>query len=239
MLLSENKLRKIVNESFNSYLLKGFLNEKIDMNFFDGLSFIDNGSIRSIITQMIPLNNRMGNAEYKPIRQLVLYFDPKNGIARHGSANDRMIANYIMGTGSFMGKANPFPIADDYFTLRKEDAALKNCIYGTTRAETRNGVVNTHLQGAELIRQVGWHIQTILQTVQMIMMKIDKSNVTNYFSDMQGMKGADSGKIKGLISILFDANDKLSTISKIMSKLEVLAKRGKDPLSYNANGRRW
>ena len=239
MIINEDRIASIIRNSINTFMLRESLNEHVDMGFFKGLSYIDDGSIRSIIQQMIPLNNRMGKAEYKPIRQLVLYFDPENGITRHGSANDKMIANYIMGTGSFMGNANQFPIADDYAKLKKEDAELKKCIYGTTRAETRKGVVNTHLQGAELIRQVGWHIQTILETVQMMMLKIDKSNVTNYFSDMQGMKGAENGKIKGLIAILFDANENLNKIKDIMDKLEVLAKRGKDPLSYNVNGRRY
>ena len=230
--LTESDLNHIIRNVVTRLISEG-LDEKVDTKLLKDVEYIDNASVRSFIEKMIPANNRsMNGAEYQPIRQLVMYFDPKNGIAKHGSAMDRQIASYILG-GSFMGSKNQFAIEKDYADLCREDKELVNCIYGTVRTETRRGAVNSKLQGAELIRQVGWHIQSIIDIVQSMILKIDKSDAMSYFSDAQGIKGAESGKIKGLTSIILDANDNLSKIKDVMDKLEKLSHKGKDPLSYN------
>lgn len=236
--LTESDLNDIVKNVVTRLISEG-LDEKVDMGLLGSVEYVDNATVRSIIEKMIPADNRkMNGTEYQPIRQLVMYFDPKNGIARHGSAMDRKIAAYIMGMGSMLGNKNKHSIEEEYRTLCKEDKELVDCIYGTVRQETRRGVVNTKLQGSELIRQVGWHIQTILNTVQKMIVKIQQSDVMSYFSDAQGMKGAETGKIKGLINIVLDANDNLGKIQSVMDNLEKLSRKGNDPLAYNTYRRR-
>lgn len=237
--LTESDLHRIIENSVRRVISEGRLNEKIDDNLLDGVEYIDDKSVRSIIEKMIPASNRsMKGAEYQPIRQLVMYFNPKNGIARHGSLTDKQVATYILG-GSFLGKNNKFAIKNDYIELCKEDQALFDTIYGTVRKETRRGVVNTKLQGAELIRQVGWHIQSILGIVQRIIRKLKDGEVNNTFGHIDGIKGYESGKIKGLHQIVIDAGISVSKIQDVMDKLEELSHNGYDPLSYRTSGRRW
>lgn len=237
--LTESDLHRIIENSVRRVISEGRLNEKIDDSLLDGVEYIDNATVRSIIEKMIPASNRsMRGAEYQPIRQLVMYFNPKNGIARHGSLTDKQVATYILG-GSFLGKNNQFAIKNDYIDLCKEDQALIDTIYGTVRKETRRGVVNTKLQGAELIRQVGWHIQSILGIVQRIIGKLKAGEVNNTFGHIDGIKGYESGKIKGLHQIVIDAGISVSKIQDVMDKLEELSHNGYDPLSYRTSGRRW
>lgn len=237
--LTESDLHRIIENSVRRVISEGRLNEKIDDSLLDGVEYIDNATVRSIIEKMIPASNRsMKGAEYQPIRQLVMYFNPKNGIARHGSLTDKQVATYILG-GSFLGKNNKFAIKNDYIDLCKEDQALIKTIYGTVRKETRRGVVNTKLQGAELIRQVGWHIQSILGIVQRIIGKLKAGEVNNTFGHIDGIKGYESGKIKGLHQIVIDAGISVSKIQDVMDKLEELSHNGYDPLSYRTSGRRW
>lgn len=237
--LTESDLHRIIENSVRRVISEGRLNEKIDDSLLDGVEYIDNATVRSIIEKMIPASNRsMRGAEYQPIRQLVMYFNPKNGIARHGSLTDKQVATYILG-GSFLGKNNQFAIKNDYIDLCKEDQALINTIYGTVRKETRRGVVNTKLQGAELIRQVGWHIQSILEIVQRIIKKLQDGEVNNTFGHIDGIKGYESGKIKGLHQIVIDAGISVSKIQDVMDKLQELCHNGYNPLSYRTSGRRW
>jgi hypothetical protein len=237
--LTESDLHRIIENSVRRVISEGRLNEKIDDNLLDGVEYIDDKSVRSIIEKMIPANNRsMKGAEYQPIRQLVMYFNPKNGIARHGSLTDKQVATYILG-GSFLGKNNKFAIKNDYIDLCKEDQALFDTIYGTVRKETRRGVVNTKLQGTDLIEQVGWHIHSILKIVQRIIGKLKAGEVNNTFGHIDGIKGYESGKIKGLHQIVIDAGISVSKIQDVMDKLQELCHNGYDPLSYRTSGRRW
>lgn len=237
--LTESDLHRIIENSVRRVISEGRLNEKIEDSLLDGVEYIDDKSVRAIIEKMIPENNRsMRGAEYQPIRQLVMYFNSKNGIARHGSLTDKQVATYILG-GSFLGKNNKFAIKNDYIDLCKEDQALIKTIYGTVRKETRRGVVNTKLQGAELIRQVGWHIHSILKIVQRIIRKLKDGEVNNTFGHIDGIKGYESGKIKGLHQIVIDAGISVSKIQDVMDKLEELSHNGYDPLSYRTSGRRW
>ena len=237
--LTESDLHRIIENSVRRVISEGRLNEKIDDDLLDGVEYIDNATVRSIIEKMIPASNRsMNGAEYQPIRQLVMYFNPKNGIAKHGSSTDKQVAAYILG-GSFLGKKNKLAIKNDYIELCKEDQALIKTIYGTVRKETRRGVVNTKLQGTDLIEQVGWHIQSILKIVQRIIGKLKEDKIENYFGHIDGIKGYESGKIKGLSQIVFDAGVSVSKIQDVMNKLDELCHNGYDPLSYNTRGRRW
>lgn len=237
--LTESDLHRIIENSVRRVISEGRLNEKIDDSLLDGVEYIDDKSVRAIIEKMIPENNRsMRGAEYQPIRQLVMYFNPKNGIARHGSLTDKQVATYILG-GSFLGKNNKFAIKDEYIDLCREDRALFDTIYGTVRKETRRGVVNTKLNGTDLIEQVGWHIHSILEIVQRIIKKLQDGKVNNTFGHIDGIKGYESGKIKGLHQIVVDAGISVSRIQDVMDKLQELCHNGYDPLSYNARGRRW
>lgn len=237
--LTESDLHRIIENSVRRVISEGRLNEKIDDSLLDGVEYIDNKSVRAIIEKMIPENNMsMRGAEYQPIRQLVMYFNPKNGIARHGSLTDKQVATYILG-GSFLGKNNKFAIKDDYIDLCREDQALIDTIYGTVRMETRRGVVNTKLNGTDLIEQVGWHIHSILEIVQRIIGKLKAGEVNNTFGHIDGIKGYESGKIKGLHQIVVDAGISVSRIQDVMDKLQELCHNGYDPLSYRTSGRRW
>lgn len=238
--LTESDLNHIVKNVVSRVISEGRLNEKIETEVLNNVEYMDDASVRIYIQQMIPPTNRgMNTAEYKPIRQLVNFFDPKVGIARHGSRQDRLIASYILGDGTFLGKKNEYPIKRQYIALREEDEALKKVIYGTFKKETRRGVINTKLQGTDLIEQVSFHIKNILEIVQIMIAKINKSEAMKIFSDTQGIKGAASGKIKGLSKIITDANDNLYTIKGVIEKMEQLSHNGYDPLSYNPSGRRW
>ena len=237
--LTESDLHRIIENSVRRVISEGRLNEKIDDSLLDGVEYIDDKSVRAIIEKMIPENNRsMRGAEYQPIRQLVMYFNPKNGIARHGSLTDKQVATYILG-GSFLGKNNKFAIKDEYIDLCREDRALFDTIYGTVRKETRRGVVNTKLNGTDLIEQVGWHIHSILEIVQRIIKKLQDGKVNNTFGHIDGIKGYESGKIKGLHQIVVDAGISVSRIQDVMDKLQELCHNGYDPLSYRTSGRRW
>lgn len=237
--LTESDLHRIIENSVRRVISEGRLNEKIDDSLLNGVEYIDDKSVRAIIEKMIPENNRsMRGAEYQPIRQLVMYFNPKNGIARHGSLTDKQVATYILG-GSFLGKNNKFAIKDEYIDLCREDRALFDTIYGTVRKETRRGVVNTKLNGTDLIEQVGWHIHSILEIVQRIIKKLQDGEVNNTFGHIDGIKGYESGKIKGLHQIVVDAGISVSRIQDVMDKLQELCHNGYDPLSYRTSGRRW
>ena len=238
--LTESDLNRIVKSVVSRVISEGRLNEKVDTELLSKVEYMDNRSVRSIIEKMIPASNRgMNTAEYKPIRQLVNFFDPEVGIARHGSRQDRLIASYILGDGTFLGKKNKYPIKRQYIDLYKEDDALKTAIYGTFKKETRRGVINTKLQGTDLINEVSSHIKNILEIVQIMIAKINNSEAMKIFSDTQGIKGSESGKIKGLSEIITDANANLYTIKGVIEKMDQQSHKGYDPLSYNPSGRRW
>lgn len=240
--LTESDLNRIVKSVVSRVISEGRLNEKVDTELLSKVEYMDNRSVRGVIQQMIPESNRgMNTAEYKPIRQLVNFFDPRVGIARHGSRQDRQIAAYILGDGTFLEKKidEENSIKSLYIALRTEDRALNDAIYGTFKKETRRGVINTKLQGTDLIEQVSFHIEKILKIVQRMIRRINDSKVLEYFSDTQGIKGTESGKIKGLSKIITDANANLYTIKGVIGKMEQLSHKGYDPLSYNIRGRRW
>lgn len=205
--LTESDLHNVIMESVSS-----ILNEVFDINLLNDVDSIDVRSINKYIKEMIPLGNRVGKSSpYKPIRQLVLYFS-EEGARKHGGRLTKDIVNNMLKNDA---------IRNAVVELTRADKNIMSYIYGDNK-----------LTGKPLMQRIIWEMDEILKILMKLNQEYEKSGSQNWFGHTEAIKGSDDKKRIGLGEILYNALMGVTKIKELMSKMQKLVDKERDPFSY-------
>lgn len=188
---------------------KGF---PYDKHMLDGIDYVDMKTAIVFMKSAISGDVHDKTSPYSAVRKLILYFDPSDGILRHGKAGARDVVEFVERNAK-LRKAKNF--------LRFTDNELIELLYEQKM-----------YRGYELLEKVTWKLQDVRKHLEDFLNEIDATNMFSGMLHFEPVVGSADGKRLGLKDLCKRAKKSIYELSEFISKLEKIATKGRDPLTY-------
>lgn len=183
-----------------------------DKHILDGVDYVDMKTAIFFMRSAISGDVHDKSSPYSAVRKLILYFDPEDGILRHGKAGARDVVDFVENNPKLRKSKN---------FLRFTDNELIELLYEQNM-----------YKGYELLEKVSWKLQDVRKHLDDFLNEVDATNMFNGMLHFEPVVGSADGKRLGLKDLCKRAKKSMAELSEFILKLDKIVTKGRDPFSY-------